>query len=163
VGIRGRSGAYVDSIRGLCAAVDQVIMTRNMVATEQRGGSGGSRDYEFRCPSGHALVGLHGRAGSLIDSIGIRCARLTRNGMVERGSRPDGVPGSVLAQTCGGGGGRAFSLTCPQNHSAPTLTGSAGMYLDRIQLGCHPAGVRPITASLFRCTQSSFSATGPAA
>lgn len=148
IGIKGRSGGYVDSIRGICASVNQVLMPESVSSTTHRGGSGGSTAYEFRCPTGHALVGLHGRAGFYIDQVGIKCAPLdttARDGRtIGTPAAPEGLAGSFARATSGGSGGTAFDLTCPGNLPARTLMGRAGTFVDRLQLGCHPARVPAI-------------------
>lgn len=61
VGISGRSGWYVDSLR----------LHTNKRVSPKYGGDSGDRDYLFEAPAGYEVFGLFGRAGWYIDALGI--------------------------------------------------------------------------------------------
>ncbi|BAM00996.1 MULTISPECIES: DUF4332 domain-containing protein [Caldilinea] len=61
IGVSGRSGAYVDSIR----------FHTNKRVSPTYGGAGGEVDFSFLAPEGSEVVGFFGRADWYIDAIGI--------------------------------------------------------------------------------------------
>lgn len=61
VGVSGRSGAYVDSIR----------FHTNKRVSPTYGGAGGDVEFSFLAPEGSEVVGFFGRADWYIDAIGI--------------------------------------------------------------------------------------------
>src|SRR5713226_3088668 len=61
VGISGRSGSYIDSIR----------FQTNKRTSPTFGGSGGSRDFRVDVPANAQVTGLAGRAGKYLDAVGL--------------------------------------------------------------------------------------------
>jgi hypothetical protein len=61
VGISGRYGEYVDSIR----------IHTNRRTSQTFGGRGGNRDFRIDIPAGNRAVGFLGRAGDSVDAIGL--------------------------------------------------------------------------------------------
>lgn len=61
VGISGRCGRYVDSIR----------FHTNKRTTDRYGGHGGDEEFSFEAEAGSEVVGLFGRAAWFVDQIGI--------------------------------------------------------------------------------------------
>jgi hypothetical protein len=61
VGLSGRYGAYIDSIR----------IHTNKRTSSFFGGSGGNRDYRIDIAPGNQAVGFAGRAGEYLDAIGL--------------------------------------------------------------------------------------------
>jgi hypothetical protein len=72
VGLSGRSGEYVDSLR---------ILT-NRRTSQTFGGQGGRRDFRVDVPEGTRALGFAGRAGEYLDAIG-----LTYEGLAAEPSR----------------------------------------------------------------------------
>jgi hypothetical protein len=140
IGIKGRSGWYVDRIEGICARFDEILAASSVQTTGATGGTGGTSSYEFRCPSGQVVVGLFGRSAWWIDKIGIKCGRLTAEGLVE--------PYSVTLDffSAGGTGGSSFNRTCPDNKPAVGIEGRSGWYIDKIRLACDKPVLTAITA-----------------
>ena len=78
-----------------------------------------------RCRAGDRVVGLHGRAGALIDALGVLCAPVDAASAV-----PDAGP------VRGGRGGAAFRLVCPDGYVATGLTARSGDAVDAVGLVC---------------------------
>ena len=66
VGLAGRCGKYVDSVR--------ILTNRRM--SPQFGGNGGEHEYRIEVPDGNQAVGFIGRAGEYIDAIGLTFSRI---------------------------------------------------------------------------------------
>ena len=141
IGIRGRAGDYVDRIKAICARFDHTLMATSVGSTNYAGGTGGTRDFEYRCPTGQALVGLHGKSALYVDRIGIRCAPLDDNGKFAN-TWVHSVP-----FTTGGKGGDSFSLTCSKGEPARGLRGKAGSWIDAIGLACGKATIQTFSAT----------------
>ena len=67
VGIYGNAGALVDGIGLLCSPGAEVNRSELI-------GTPGGSEFELRCPPGHVLSGLAGRATRHIHAVGIVCA-----------------------------------------------------------------------------------------
>jgi hypothetical protein len=140
IGIKGRSGWYVDRIEGICARFDEILASSSVQTTGASGGTGGTSSYEFRCPSGQVVAGLFGKSAWWIDKIGIKCGRLTSDGLIESNS----VTNDFFS--AGGTGGSSFNRTCPNNKPAVGIEGRSGWYVDKIRLACDKPVLTPITA-----------------
>ncbi|MGE0680904.1 MAG: hypothetical protein AB7P69_08380 [Candidatus Binatia bacterium] len=140
IGIKGRSGWYVDRLEGVCTRFDEILASSSVQTTGATGGTGGTSSYEFRCPSGHVVTGLLGKSAGWIDKVGIKCGRLTSEGLIESGS----VTNDFFA--AGGTGGSSFNITCPSNKPALGLQGKSGWYVDKVRLACDKPALTPITA-----------------
>ena len=64
VGISGRCGTYVDSLR----------IHTNRRTSQLFGGSGGDRDFHIDVPEGNQATGFTGRSGEYVDAIGLTYA-----------------------------------------------------------------------------------------
>jgi hypothetical protein len=121
-GLSGRCGDTVDSLR----------IHTNRRTSELFGGSGGDREYRIDVPRGNEAVGFAGRAGNLIDAIGlVYVARPVRGFFGSPGRRP-GQAGD--ADIAGGDGGSPF--TDPEPRSDTRLAEVrvyAGDHVDVIQ------------------------------
>jgi hypothetical protein len=73
VGVSGGAGVVVDRLLFLCGPAGDP--TRRASNTRAAGGSGG-RSFSARCRDG-ALLGLRGRSGANLDSVGTLCDPLT--------------------------------------------------------------------------------------
>lgn len=144
VGIGGKASALVDRVQPLCAQVDPLgRWVGNDVGGSVAGGGGGTA-FTLRCPRDHAVSGIQGKAGSLIDQLRIKCGSLTA------GPKLASV-GSVLAGQAGSSGGNAFGpFDCVDNKPGRGLIGRAGNFVDQLRLACDfPAQpLRPTSASL---------------
>ncbi len=119
-------------------AVD-AIMTR----TVGNGGIGGFLDdalylsgehYHLGCDDGEVLVGVHGRQGSWINRIGIRCVKVDVQGRWD---------GNVYNGPAVGGDGDVFTrdiepTDCPRNNAVVGFRGKYGSYVDKLELECRP-------------------------
>ena len=66
IGISGKYGDYVDSIR----------FRTNLRTSPTYGGSGGGQAYNYQAPPGWQIVGFYGRSGAYIDAIGVLLGKL---------------------------------------------------------------------------------------
>lgn len=120
VGVRGRAGAFVDQLRGICAVADGSTLD-----TAKAGGDGGSA-FVLRCNDGRVVTGLRGRAGAFVDSIRLDCSESTDLASVAR-----------TTDAAGGSGGAQFGpMHCADGRMAVGLRGRAGLVIDRLQLLC---------------------------
>lgn len=136
VGIQGRAGSYIDSIRGVCRGFDELGNADAPVTTGTTGGTGGSSSFDLRCPSGEAMVGVKGRADWWVDRVQIECAVVNTNG---HGAGPI----TTDPFTAGGTGGNAFHTECPSPTNDPGthnvmigLGGRAEQWLDALTIRC---------------------------
>ena len=93
----------------------------------ERGGSGGLA-YNLSCPDGRVLVGVHARAGTVVDGVRGICRPVTAQG-AWTGSES-------VTPTAGGGGGNAVTRRCPTNYAVSAFQGRQGAILDQIALEC---------------------------
>ena len=91
-------------------------------------GGGGGKSFTLDCPSDRVLVGITGRAHAWVDGLRSICAKVNYNGSWS----------GATTQTAykGGGGGSAFTRTCPQGQAVSGLSGRAGMLVDRLRVHC---------------------------
>lgn len=113
-------------------AVGLLTLTASVFATNTgtAGGSGGT-SYSLSCGSDKALVGIKGKAGSLVDSVEGFCAQINDDGSWQ---------GTVQAGFAGGSGGTNFSLYCAPGQAVTGIRGRAGSYVDQLQIRCGPLG-----------------------
>jgi hypothetical protein len=129
VGIRVLAGHYVNALAAICADLDENCALKQAIAQNLHGGNEGQR-YETLCEPGSALIGIHGRSGIYVDTLGIRCGPLRVVGGVVR------VEKGVSHPAVGGQGGSPFDDECPSAQVGQRLNGRAGRYLDQIELVC---------------------------
>ncbi|MCA9562156.1 MAG: hypothetical protein KC561_01645 [Myxococcales bacterium] len=106
-----------------------------VVMLEPVGGPGG---YPFRavCPEGWFITGFHGRAGSMLDSIGPICSPIEQ--IV---SPPSGAMADQLWLTrAGGREGDPYIRTCPAGTAVVGIQGGYGQLLDSVTGVCGPIG-----------------------
>ncbi|KYF75901.1 hypothetical protein BE11_46565, partial [Sorangium cellulosum] len=87
----------------------------------------GDISYEISCGSGNVAVGVHGRSGGSIDSIGLICAPLAG----------DGTLGTAFQTvTAGGNGGSPGSVICPASQVLVGINIWVDSLAYRIELLC---------------------------
>ena len=130
-GITGRYGETIDSI--------QVITNKR--SSSLYGGGGGDRGYRIDVPGGNQAVGFTGRAGDLLDAIGLTYSSIPvrqRLGSRLGGLFPSGVTttkATTGTAVAGGNGGAAFSDNeFPQGGRIAQVRVSAGERIDAIQI-----------------------------
>lgn len=110
---------YADGLVGVWGAR---FTTGADVYGQPHGASAGGYT-QLSCPAGYRVTGLHGRAGTYIDALGIVCKD-------ERQAQ------TWRSAAAGGSGGTAFEVSCPAGQFATDLAGYAGSYLNQLALGC---------------------------
>lgn len=133
VGIAGRNGAMLDAVEVLCARIGLDGKYVSPPRKTARYGGGGGGDFSLACPTDHVATGIVGRAGGLIDALGVICSKINMN--YTFGSWSPGSAGPTLGPA-GGGGGSQFSSDCGYNPPAVGLSGRAGTLVDRVGLKC---------------------------
>jgi hypothetical protein len=110
VGISGRFGEYVDSLR----------IHTNKRTSPMYGGNGGSQDYRIDVERGSQAIGFLGRAGDYIDAIGLTFIPLRRQ--------------ANQTEIAGGRGGSPFSdQDVPAGGRISEIRVRAGRSVDSIQ------------------------------
>ena len=132
IGVAGRSGNWVDQIRGICMRFDGVnriaIWRGDPTQGASFGGQGGE-PFQRVCPRNQAVVGFRGRAGFYVDRLQIGCQAFTDSG------QPIGAV--TWLTPVGGTGGAPFGpLRCAANGAVQFLSGRGGSYVDSIGLEC---------------------------
>ena len=75
VGITGRTQNVVNRLAVLCAPPSERAEVGAKAVTEgTAAGSDMGKEFSFSCGAGAAAIGITGRAGALIDRIGVVCA-----------------------------------------------------------------------------------------
>ncbi len=95
-------------------------------------GASSGMPFALTCGPDELVVGFWGHAGITVDTIGLYCARMRQNGMLQAAEKRAGV-GSAMTDP--------FTLQCPNHQAIISLRGRAAIKLDRIGVGC--ARVRP--------------------
>jgi hypothetical protein len=134
VGISGRTGTYIDSIR----------FQTNKRTSPSFGGSGGSRDFRVDVPTNAQVTGLVGRAGNYLDAIGLTFIPIRRGIYSAFGGAPQ------IGQTpiAGGSGGTAFvDGDIPAGASIVEVRVHAGDFVDSVQMIYSFPDGRPIEAA----------------
>lgn len=91
-----------------------------------RGGNGG-RPGSLNCAPDHVAVGVYGRAGRVIDSLGLTCAILNADGSLGT---------SYDTGALGSSGGNAFRFTCPAGQAVVGFHGRSGGKVDQLGVFC---------------------------
>ncbi|MEY4578555.1 MAG: hypothetical protein RL701_3258, partial [Pseudomonadota bacterium] len=115
--------------------------------TGPAGGPGGDT-YTRGCPTNMVLIGLRGRSGWWLDSVGVVCSQYDASGQ-----RVGAAYATDLNELAGGDGGTYFSRICTGNRAVTGITGKAGDYLDHLEVECRNIGVQG-TASTPAVTMS---------
>ena len=133
IGISGRSGDYIDSIR----------FETNERTSPTFGGSGGSRNFRIDVPANAQVAGLAGRAGQYLDAIGLTILPIRRGSFSSFGGTPQ--PGQT--SLAGGSGGTGF--LDDEIHSGARIVEvrvEAGDFIDSVQMIYSLPNGRPIEA-----------------
>ena len=100
------------------------------------GGQGSDGRFEVACAAGDIAVGLHGRAGVLVDSVGLLCARNPTLAADPTGQQRLSL-GEVYRTPLGGGpGGLPYTLMCPQGSVFWGLRAQGAALIDQVGLAC---------------------------
>jgi hypothetical protein len=128
------TGCAADGADEAVAPPENVATTSDALSLSQywwslpwRGGSGGAWTGPLGCASGDVIVGIHVRAHTYVDQLGLICSHLYGNGTF-------GPRYTTPAQ--GGGGGDPYYLPCPDGQAVIGFYGRAKTYLDRIGIIC---------------------------
>jgi len=127
-GVQLKTGSLVDSIGLSCT----VPGTGGIFDTEMTPAPGGQHSFND-CPrdflgNERLLVGIHGRAGAVHDSIGLLCATA--------GDIASNRPGLTLSARPGVQTGTPFVRRCPPGMIVRAIKGRAGNLVDRVEVEC---------------------------
>jgi hypothetical protein len=135
VGMRLRTGWYVDNIELICASFD--ASGNPVIETLDENGDGvndiddseitdgGETTTTLLCPDNSVINQFGGRAGAYLDALGARCVNV------------DGTGNPGLNIT-GGSGGNDFNLFCPGGSVATGISGRSGWWIDSASFVCNP-------------------------
>lgn len=143
IGIRGKSGIVVDSIRGVCSVLNSGGWpTGTPVETGSAGGTDGG-SYERLCPTGNVVAGFKAESGTVVNALTLQCMIANSSGLVSGAiSTPPGGPVGVA----GSPGTTAATVICPDKRLGVGFVGRAGAVIDRLALACNAV---PVMASGF--------------
>ncbi len=129
VGLRGRSGTTVTALGLVCARMQE---NGALVDRDDRPTIGATTGNVFysECPQTEAVIEVRGRAGTTLDRVGVRCARVRRWVQL-------GTPGSI-EPSYGGTGGAPFTDGCPPGYFLQGVLGFAGATIASMQGLCVP-------------------------
>ena len=128
----------------------------NTLQTTREGGFGGL-PYLRMCPADYGLVGLRGRAGSLIDAIYPICGSIP-NAV----NLPRGFSSEIPLQPVGGSGGSGFERMCPSGTHATGARGRvSGDFVRGVSLFCGIAAQQPDTPERQNATPRSSGGLQP--
>ena len=116
VGLRGRTDTTIGALGLVCARMLDNGMFANRDERPMIGATTGEA-FSSECPQSEAVMAVRGRAGTTLDRIGVRCARV-------RAWVQMGAPGSI-EPSFGGLGGVPFTDTCPPGYFLQGLLGTA--------------------------------------
>jgi hypothetical protein len=132
---------FVSALRIMCievnAAGEWLTSPDTVTDLDRVGGSQGTTN-RVTCQTNWGAVGIHGKTGNVIDSLGLHCGRLYTNSdtsVKTAGSTEKKGP-------FGGPGGAPFDLKCPSGQVLTGLKGRAGNLIDSLDLICrYPSAV----------------------
>lgn len=129
VGVRGRMGMAIESLGLSCA---RVRPNGSMDLPESRSilGTSMNEPYSMQCGRHEAILGLRGRASTLVYRLGLSCARLRP--WFEQGKR-----GRVLP-SIGGTTGISFTDECPPGYLLHGIFGYSNGTINSMQGVCAP-------------------------
>ena len=134
IGISGRSGSYIDSIR----------FETNKRTSPTFGGTGGSRDFRIDVPANTQVSGLAGRAGQYLDAVGLTFIPIRRGFFPSFGSALQ--PGQT--SLAGGSGGTDFvDSDIPAGARIVEVRVEAGEFIDSVQMIYSFPDGRPVEAA----------------
>ena len=138
VGIKVRTGSLVDSVQAVCVKVRSNGSWAGGTFDGTRAGGNGGTAGSLICQSGSAVQSVFGKAGSLIDAIGVNCVTMAGpSGIVTTAGSPQGMG------PLGGSGGSVFKHDCNGGQIAKGISGSAGTLIDKISVNCHNPTATP--------------------
>lgn len=99
--------------------------------TNPQVGSPHVTNSEASCPSGRIIVGILGRAGTLVDGLQLVCGSLRTDGHLDTAA-------VTYSNWVGGYGGTYFTKMCPSDMVVSGFRGRAGDAIDGIAIECTP-------------------------
>jgi len=129
VGLHGRFDATIVALGVICS---RMLENGGLASRDERPAIGGSAGETFssECSPSDAVIGVRGRAGTTLDRIGVRCARV--RSWVEMGAH-----GSI-EPSFGGTGGVPFTDECPPGYFLQGALGHAAETVNGVQGLCVP-------------------------
>ncbi len=139
-GFFGRAGAYVDSVGIHCgelrlsrSGTSYSVTVRAAVNRPAGGGGGG---YTLDCPAGYAVSGIRGRAGNVIDRVGIVCRQVRVSGSI--GSYRVSAVNARDRGSVGGNGGTPLAYDC----RGTRLDTGGSPFVNALRLVCETVQIR---------------------
>jgi hypothetical protein len=117
------------------------------------GDQGAEGHFAMQCADGDVPVGIWGRAGSFVDSVGLLCAHETQVVADRAGGWLLSIPDVRRLRSQGDQGGKPYELRCPPHSVVWALRGRAASIVDQIGIVCAAltpeflAGVAPVPSA----------------
>lgn len=132
---------FVTAVRVMCIQVNasgEWLTSPDTVTDLNRvGGSQGTTNHAS-CQTNWGAVGIHGKAGNVIDSLGTYCGRMYMN----TDTSVKTASSTEKKGPWGGPGGAPFDLKCPSGQLLGGLKGRAGELIDSLDVICrYPTAV----------------------
>lgn len=123
VGVRLRSGAWIDGISSVFCNTTEKILSGAPPREIQTNWGGGGSPSTFFCPTGAALKSYKVGSGSWMDNISFQCAEISSDSPSDE------------SRTFGGGNPKQFR-TCEPGQFLGGLSGNAGSFMDSLRGQC---------------------------
>jgi hypothetical protein len=129
------------------ATLAECVAPTGTAASDRAGGAGGV-PFALACQADQVLVGIYGRAGKFVDSIGGLCRSVDEAGnwtgeevrTEEKGGDPRdrGVAASLPDPQP-----QPFTVRCPEGMAVVGMAGRAALWMDRLELTCRRLAPHP--------------------
>jgi hypothetical protein len=135
LGMNGRD-LVVNGVEGQCgrlavAGIGPYALTTNAGDRLPRRGSDATMTFTALCAANQVVVGLQGRAGTVLDQLQLQCAPLSTTTLDSLS-----IGATTLLPPAGGTGGSAFQATCPAGQVARGQDTNSGNVIDAFALVC---------------------------
>lgn len=127
----------VPRCRELALVQGRRLATRGMPqAGPTFGDQGAEGRFDADCPDGDVPVGVWGRSGTFVHSLGLLCARGAQVEPDRAGGWFLSIPDVQRLRSHGDAGGKPFELRCPANSVMWGLRGRGASVIDQIGIVC---------------------------
>jgi hypothetical protein len=140
------------ALRPICQSLSLKTAEATPWGAERPGPSWGDQSaplkMPLRCPAKAIVVGIHGKAGDLVDSLGLICAKPGKTQWPQEQAADSGLPRpswteSATTATLGGPGGVPFVLRCPPGTAVWSWRGKGAALIDQVGVACGPYRLAP--------------------
>jgi hypothetical protein len=123
----GSRGNHIDKLELECRATTDGEPRGEPVFTDTAGGQGGEAFGPLRCGRNQSILGIKGKAGSVVDDVQVICSSDTAHPL---------APDAWASRPAGGRDGVRFSLPCPDREVLVGASTRNGNWLDSLAAIC---------------------------